>query len=58
MFQMGCMLSISVGTTAVESLSAAGNIFLGQIHKTDNNVSVSIKLSIIQYSKQRCEEQS
>ena len=27
---MGWMLSMSVGTTAVESLNAAGNIFLGQ----------------------------
>ena len=27
---MGWMLSMTVGTTAIESLNAAGNIFLGQ----------------------------
>ena len=27
---MGWLLSVTVGTTAVESLNAAGNIFLGQ----------------------------
>ena len=30
LLQMGWMLNVTMGTTAVESLNTAGNIFLGQ----------------------------
>ena len=29
--KMGWMLSVTLGTTAAESLSAAANVFLGQV---------------------------
>ena len=35
--KMGWMLSVTLGTTAAESLSAAANVFLGQVNNLGTN---------------------